>query len=73
MDRTRDYCTKWSKSGKERQIPYDLVYIWNLKYDTDKQYLGNTDRFGEQTFAMQEEAGQGRIRSLWLAEAKYHI
>ena len=32
MDATRDYHTKWSKS--ERQIPYDITYVWNLKYDT---------------------------------------
>ena len=34
MDAMRDYHTKWSKS--ERQIPYDITYMWNLKYDTDE-------------------------------------
>ena len=34
MDGPRDYHTKWSKSGRERQIPYDITYMWNLKYDT---------------------------------------
>ena len=34
MDATRNYHTKWSKSEKERQIPYDTAYMWNLKYDT---------------------------------------
>ena len=33
-DRPRDYHTKWSKS--ETQILYDITYMWNLKYDTDK-------------------------------------
>ena len=23
-----------SKSNRERQIPYDTTYMWNLKYDT---------------------------------------
>ena len=23
-----------SKSERERQIPYDITYMWNLKYDT---------------------------------------
>ena len=32
--RPRDYHTKWSKS--ERQIPYDITYIWHLKYDTNE-------------------------------------
>ena len=33
---TRDYHTKWSKSERERQIPYDITYMWNLKYDTNE-------------------------------------
>ena len=23
-------------SEKERQIPYDITYMWNLKYDTNE-------------------------------------
>ena len=29
-DEPRDYHTKWNKSEKERQIPYDIAYMWNL-------------------------------------------
>ena len=36
MDGLRDYHTKRTKSEKERQIPYDITYIWNLKYDTNE-------------------------------------
>ena len=36
MDTTRDYHTKWSKTERKRQIPYDITYIWNLKYDTNE-------------------------------------
>ena len=36
MDAMRDYHTKWSKSEGERQIPYDITYMWNLKYDTNE-------------------------------------
>ena len=36
MDATRDYYTKWSKSERERQIPYDTTYMWNLKYGTNE-------------------------------------
>ena len=36
MDGPRDYHTKWSKSERERQIPYDITYMWNVKYDTNK-------------------------------------
>ena len=28
--------TKWSKLGRGKQISYDIVYIWNLKYDTNE-------------------------------------
>ena len=36
MDEPRDYHTKGSKSERERQIPYDITYIWNLKYNTNE-------------------------------------
>ena len=32
MDGLRDYHTKWSKSERERRIPYDITYMWNLKW-----------------------------------------
>ena len=32
MDETRGYHTKWSKSERERQLSYDIRYMWNLKY-----------------------------------------
>ena len=31
MDGPRDYYTKWSKSGRERPVSYDLPYMWNLR------------------------------------------
>ena len=36
MDATRDYHTKWSKSERDRQIWYDIIYMWNLKYDANE-------------------------------------
>ena len=43
-DEPRDYHTKQSKSGRERQIPYDITYMWNLKYDTNEPiYKTETD------------------------------
>ena len=29
MDGPRDCHTEWSKSERERQIPYDVTYMWN--------------------------------------------
>ena len=44
MDRPRDFHTKWSKSEREKQIPYDIIYMWNLKYDTKEPiYETETD------------------------------
>ena len=34
MDGSRDDHTKWSQ--KEKDIPYDIIYMWNLKYDTNE-------------------------------------
>ena len=44
MDGLRDHHTKWSKSDRQRQIPYDITYMWNLKYDTNELiYKTETD------------------------------
>ena len=31
VDGPRDGHTEWSTWGKERQIPYDITYMWDLK------------------------------------------
>ena len=36
MDRPRDYHPKQRKSERERLIPYDITYMWNLSYDTNE-------------------------------------
>ena len=44
MDGPRDYHTKRSKSERERQISYDITYMWNLKNDGNKLiYKRETD------------------------------
>ena len=44
MDGPRDYHTERSKSERERQIPYDITYLWNLKQDTNEhKYKTKTD------------------------------
>ena len=42
MDGTRDSHTKWSKSERERKIPYDITYMRNLKYGTNES-IYNTE------------------------------
>ena len=34
MDRSRENHTKRSKLEREKQMLYDITYMWNLKYDT---------------------------------------
>ena len=54
----RDSQTKLSKSERERQIPYDFTYIWNLKHGTDDPIKTKTDHgHGEQTCGCQWGAG----------------
>ena len=36
MDETRHSHTKGSKSERDRQIPYDITYFWNLIYGTNE-------------------------------------
>ena len=31
MDGPRDYHTKWSKRDREKQVSYNVAYMWNLK------------------------------------------
>ena len=51
------------KSKREGQIPYDITYMWNLKYDTNEPFCKTekqTHRHGEQTCGCQgggEESG----------------
>ena len=35
MDELRECYVKWNKSGRERQIVYDITYMWNLKTKTN--------------------------------------
>ena len=30
MDGPGDHYAKWNKPGRERQIPYNFTYVWNL-------------------------------------------
>ena len=47
MDGPRDYHTKWSKSCRERQISYDIIYMWNLKKWYKWTYLQNRNRLAD--------------------------
>jgi len=36
VDGPRGCHTKWNKSDRERQTPYDIIHTWNLKIDTNE-------------------------------------
>ena len=38
MDGIRGSYTMWSKSERERNIPYDITYIWNLIQSTNEAF-----------------------------------
>ena len=45
MDRPRDGHTEWSKPDRERQISYDITYMWNVKKKWYKwNYIRNRNR-----------------------------
>ena len=44
IDGLRDDHTKWAKSERERQIPYDITYTWTRKYNPNEHiYETKTD------------------------------
>ena len=60
MDGFRDYHTKWSESDRERQIPYEITYMWNLNYDTNELiYETETDIESRLVTAKEEGVGKG--------------
>ena len=74
MAATRDYHTKKSKS--ERQIPYDMTYMWDLKYDTNEFiYKTETVSWIQRTnlwLSSGRRWGKGRIGSSGLVYANYY-
>ena len=56
MDGSRGYYANWNKSDRERQIPYDLTYMWNLKKQINKENRNKlTDKREQIDFTRWEE------------------
>ena len=66
---------KWSKSEIERQVPYDITYLWNLIYSTNEPFhRKETHGLGEQTCCCQGAGeGVGQTWNLGLIDANYYI
>ena len=58
------------KSERERQIPYDITYMWDVKYDTNEPiYKTETDSKDIEN----RHGGRGWTGSLGLVDANYYI
>ena len=51
------YSAKWNKSHREKQIPYDLTYMWNLKKKKKTPELKDTKK----RFVVARGAGASKI------------
>ena len=61
-------------SERERQIPYDITYIWNLIHGTNKPFHRENHGLGEQTCGCQGGGGgSGMPWNLGLIDANYYI
>ena len=66
------------KSGREGQIPYDIISMQNLKYDIIK-LINETEKHSQTENRLVVAKGEGEgveegwIGSLDLADRKYHI
>ena len=76
MDVTRENHANCSQSERERQIPYDTTYGWNLKHDTNEPIFKiETDSWSQRTHCGCQGEGlekgwSGRLR---LAEIRCYI
>ena len=61
-------------SQKERQIPYDITYMWNLKYDTNEPiYETESGTYRIDCWLPRGVVGVGWIGSLGLADENWYI
>ena len=65
MDGPRNYHNKQSKSEREKQVPYNITYTWNIKQMNISAKRKQIHRHRQQTYGCQGEVvGEGRIGSL---------
>ena len=72
MNGPRDNQTKWSKSERERQIPYDITYMWTLNYKTN-EHIYETETDSQESRLVVSKDRSGKVWSLGLADANYYI
>ena len=64
------------KSERERQVPSDITYMWNLKYGTDEPIFereaDSRTRRTDLWLPRQRRMGEGWSRRLGLADISYY-
>ena len=65
MDGPRNYHIKWSKSDIERQISYDIAYMWNLKKVQEDLFTKQKQahRHRKQTYSYQRGRDKSGVRN----------
>ena len=58
MDGTGDYHSEWSKSGRKRQILYDITYMWNLIKNDAKELIYKTETNSDFKTSLTVSAGE---------------
>ena len=72
MDGKRDSHIKWSNSERERQVSYDITYIYNLIYSTNETFHRKESYgHGEQTCGCWGGGGSRVDWELGLIDANY--
>ena len=64
VDGPRDYHTKWNNSNRERQVSYDITYMWNLRYDTNESFC-ETETESRVGGEMEWKVGVSRCKLLY--------
>ena len=74
MDRLGKYYAKWNKSDRERQILYNVTYIWNLKKPTANEQNKKRSRFIDTENKLVVISGEReRRRDTRLRNINYHV
>ena len=63
MDGLGGYYGKWKNSDRERQILYDITYVWNLKMQQTSEYNKKRSRLTaiENELVATSKGGRGNI------------
>ena len=72
VDEPRAYYTEWSKSERERQIPYINTYIWNLERLYQRSYVqGSKEDTDVKNRLLDSVGGEGGM--IWKKSIELHV